>query len=140
MIRFAFIVSIFFIISACSDGGSSSEAKAVTDKQNTFNPEDFVLNQVNTLTSYGASQVLVTLNNLATDDAVYISVSSDQLENKKLQVTPYKTVLNPNKGTVNLTLNVADQGTVSAPEIKVQVTTSGNANMEQTLDMEWQAQ
>lgn len=140
MIRFAFLVSLFALVSACSDGGGSSEAKAVTDKQNTFKPEDFVLNQVNTLTSYGESQVVVTLNNLATDDAVYISVSSDQLENKKLQVTPYKTVLNPNKGTVNLTLTVADQGTVSAPQIKVLVTTSGNANMQQTLDMEWQAQ
>jgi hypothetical protein len=140
MIRFAFLVSLFALVSACSDGGGSSESKSVTDKQNTFKPEDFVLNQVNTLTSYGESQVIVTLNNLVTDDAIYVSVASDQLENKKLQVTPYKTVLNPNKGTVEVTLNVTDQGTLSAPQIKVIVTTSGNASMEQTLNMEWQIQ
>ena len=142
MIKLALMVSLFSLMLACSGGGSGSstdEPNATDDKTNQ-NPEDFVLSQLNTLKSYSKSEVLLELKNLPTDDAVYVTVSSDQLENKKLQVFPYKTVINPNEGAVQLTLNVTDQGSTSAPQIHVLVTTSGNQNMEKTLNMEWQSQ
>ena len=140
MFKFSLILVLFSFISACSDGGGSSGESTPVTRKETYNAEDFVLTQTNALKSYGQSSVPLQLNNLATDDAVYVTVTSDQLNNKKLQVTPYKTVLNPNKGQVDLTFDVTDLGSVAAPQIKVAVTTSGNTRIEQTLNMEWQAQ
>lgn len=140
MFKFSLILVLFTFVTACSDGGGSNSQPTQVVEKETYNVEDFVLTQTNALKSYGQSSVSLQLNNLATDDAVYVSVTSDQLDNKKLQVTPYKTVLNPNKGQVDLTFDVTDLGSVAAPQIKVAVTTSGNTRIEQTLNMEWQAQ
>jgi hypothetical protein len=85
----------------------------------------------------GETQVNVQLNNLAADDVVYVTASSDDAENGKLTLTPFKTILNPNDGSASFVLEVKDLGVSAAPTIEVSITTSGNQSMSQSQTLQW---
>ncbi len=124
------------LLAACSDGGSSSGASSVDGKAN-FNSADFTITQITSLSQNGESQLSVQLHNLATDDEVYLTANSDDSDNGKLSISPYRAILNPNKGSAQILLSVKDLGLSSQPNVTIEVTTSGNAKMEQVVSMEW---
>ena len=137
LLKHVFAVSFLsMLVAACSDGGSSSSQPSTDGKAN-FNPADFTVSQLSALPANGEAQVLIQLNNLPGDDAVYVTVSSDDADNGKLSLSPSKTILNPNQGSASLVVTAKDLGVVSAPSLKLLVTTSGNKTMEQTTTMEW---
>ncbi len=126
------------LLTACSDGGSNSSTSAPSvDEKSNYNVADFLITQVATLPENGTSQLKVQLNNLTTDDEVYLTANSSDAENGKLKITPYRTILNPNKGSAEVLLSVKDLGLSSQPSVIIEVTTSSNTKMEQTVNMEW---
>jgi len=124
-------------LSGCFDGGSNSSAPTADNNQPAFNPTDFTLSQQATLQSGGETKVQVQLNNLPSDDAIYITATSDDISNGMLELTPSKTVLNPNDGNASFVLLVKDLGLLSAPSIQLNITTSGNQSMQQSQMLEW---
>lgn len=124
-------------LSACFDSGTSSSSDKTADGKSNFNPADFSVDQLNALSLHGEAQMLVQLNNLPGDDAVYVTVTSGDVDNGKLTLSPSKTILNPNAGAASLVVTAKDLGVSSAPVVKLIVTTSGNKTMEQTTSMEW---
>ena len=127
------------VLIGCSDGGSSNSDESSnenTEGRTAFNPNDFVLTQSTDLTPYGSTQVAIELNNLVTDDPVYISVGSAAQENGQLTIKPHKTVLNPTDGAAAFAVNVGDTGVTAEPNLTVVVTTSGNTQMEQTFTVQ----
>ncbi|GAA6135375.1 hypothetical protein NBRC116188_21650 [Oceaniserpentilla sp. 4NH20-0058] len=131
-----FVISLMVALASCSDGSSKQNPDTKEEYQQ-YNPSDFVLTQNVDLVSFGETEVTVNLANLATDGAVYLSVTSDELTNNKITVTPYKSILNPNGGVANIKLKIKDQGSIVAPGINVKVTTSGNTSYEQDLVLGW---
>jgi hypothetical protein len=125
------------LLTACSDGGTSTSAAPESIPRTPISPEDFVLTQQNSLAVNGETQVNVQLNNLAADDVVYVTASSDDAENGKLTLTPFKTILNPNDGSASFVLEVKDLGVSAAPTIEVSITTSGNQSMSQSQTLQW---
>lgn len=135
-----FVISIIMsllMLAGCFDSGSDSAPANETDTRSNFNPADFSVTQLSALNAATEGQLQIQLNNLATDDAIYITVTSDEIDNSKLRVSPSKTILNPNKGSASLILTAKDLGLTQSPEIKVLVTTSGNSAMEQTKAIAW---
>ena len=132
------LMSVMFVaLTGCFDGGSDSSSEQPVDGKSNFNPADFTVNQLNPLPANGESQMLVQLQNLPGDDAVYVTVTSDDVENGKLSLSPSKTILNPNDGSASLVISAKDLGVSSAPAVTLTVTTSGAKTMEQTTTMEW---
>lgn len=129
-------ISLVVLLSACSDGGSSSAAPDQDDKS-ALDPADLVLNQTVGLSANTDAKITVQLNNLPTDDAVYVSVESDDAATGQLQLSPSKTILNPNKGSASFIINADDLGLSSAPEIHISITTSGNQAMEKVQTLQW---
>lgn len=129
-------ISLVVLLSACSDGGSSSAAPDQDDKS-ALDPADLVLNQTVGLSANTDAKITVQLNNLPTDDAVYVSVKSDDAATGQLQLSPSKTILNPNKGSASFIINADDLGLSSAPEIQINITTSGNQAMEKVQTLQW---
>lgn len=142
MNKFISILLLSAFLAACFDSGSSSSGSdSGSDSEvgsgSSFNPADFTVNQLNDFSESGESTLSIQLNNLTNDDAIYLTASSSDMENSRLNITPFKTVLNPTDGTAQVTLRVKDTGLTSQPSIHVLVTTSGNTSMEQTLDLNW---
>ena len=129
-------VTAIILLSACSDGGSSSAA-VDQDSKTTLDNAGLSFNQTGALSATDDAQIIAQLNDLPTDDAIYISVSSDDAQNGKLQLTPSKTILNPNKGSASFIITTKDLGLSSAPDIKLNITTSGNQHIEKSQTLEW---
>lgn len=129
-------VTAIILLSACSDGGSSSAA-VDQDSKTTLDNAGLSFNQTGALSATDDAQIIAQLNDLPTDDAIYISVSSDDAQNGKLQLTPSKTILNPNKGSASFIITAKDLGLSSAPDIKLNITTSGNQHIEKSQTLEW---
>jgi len=135
----SFLAALSMVLSACSDSGTDATGADTNSGRTNYSPADFTVKQLSTLSQNNDAQLLVELNNLATDDAIYITVNSDDVENAKLMLSPSKTILNPNKGTASFVVTAKDLGVTSAPNISLLVTTSGNNNMEQDTAIEWSA-
>ncbi len=126
------------LLAACSGGGSDgASTDSNADPKSNFNAADFTVSQLSPLSQNGEAQLKVQLNNLTSDDEIYITASSADIENAKLQITPNRSILNPNKGSSQILLSVKDLGLSSQPDISIEVTTSGNTKMEQIITMEW---
>ncbi len=138
MTKFILILLSVVLLAACSGGSSSSgDASANVDEKSNYNAADFTITQITALPENGTSQLSVQLNNLTTDDEIYLTANSSDAQNGKLQITPYRTILNPNKGSAQVLLSVKDLGLSSQPDITIEATTSGNSKMEQVVTMEW---
>lgn len=136
------ILFALFTLSGCLDSGSggsddADKSEAPTQPNSTFNPADFTLTQSTEFDGSGESQIRIELNNLASDDAIYITANSSEEENGRLKITPFKTILNPSNGSAQLVLQVRDLGLSAAPNVLVEVTSSSGSKMEQELVMEW---
>ena len=126
------------LLAACSGGGSDgASTETETSGKSNFNAADFTVSQLSELTQNGESQLNIQLNNLSSDDEVYITATSSDVENGKLKVTPHRSILNPNKGSAQILLAIKDLGLSSQPQVTIEVTTSGNTKMEQVVLMEW---
>lgn len=137
--QIVFLLSIF-LLAGCFDGGSGSGNSEPTPEsvgKSNFNPADFTVNQILPLPENGESQLNIQLNNLVSDDAIYITASSGDVDNGKLKITPYRTILNPTKGSAQVLLQIEDLGLTAQPDVTIEVTTSGNTKMEQTVSIEW---
>lgn len=133
MIKFIYVLLVLVLLTACSDGGSSSSSSSEETKS--FNPNDFVLTQASDLTPYGSTTVKMVLKNLSADDAIYVAVSSAEIDNDKIKVSPSKTMLNPSEGQSAFVFDVKDNGLTDESVLSISVTTAGNTTMTQIFNL-----
>lgn len=129
--RLLVLFSLLNVVGCSNDSGSSSRSDA--DSNNAFNPDDFVVTQSVALEPFGESGIQVRLQNLASDDPVYVSVNSSDQENGELILKPYRMIVNPSEGAAEFNVMLKDNGLASQPSLKVSITTSGNRLMEQEI-------
>lgn len=124
----AIIVVLF--LAACNGGNSTSKsvepAEGTSGGQN-ISTVQFQLQEQGEINKRGSLNIPAEFNQLASDDAVYLSVISEDIENGKLAVEPKNALLYPTNGKASVVLLLTDNGLSRSTNINVKLTTSNGA-------------
>lgn len=140
MNKYIFLLFVSILISGCSDGGAGASGNDSAQEpvdDSTFASTDFNVTQLVALPINGESQLRIQLDNLTSDNEIYLVVSSSDVENNKLKITPSRAILNPTQGSASVLLDVKDLDLSSQPDVTVEITSSANSKIEKTIKMQW---
>lgn len=137
------IVLVTLTLSGCgSSGGGGSDDAGPSNLENpttpgggTQTPAGATL-EVTGEREFAADDSLklhVDLKELSNDDAVYLSISSDELVANTLTVSPEQSVIYPTNGDVSLTVSVKDNGLMSNATLRVKVVTAANQALQKDI-------
>lgn len=84
----------------------------------------------------GTLTVDLTLESLGSDDAVYISVTSDAIGSGEIAVSPQYSVVYPTNGDADLSLKVSNNALISGSTVNVSVLTSSNQQLATSFDVQ----
>lgn len=77
----------------------------------------------------GTLQLLVSVADLTNDDAVFLSVKSEDLTSGAITATPQQAVIYPTDGDVSLTVRIKNNALVASASVQVNVVTSDNLSL-----------
>jgi hypothetical protein len=121
------IILVTFFLVACNEGHTSKdsiESPVSASGNQTISTVQFKLQEQGEINRRGSLNIPAEFNQLDSDDAVYLSVISEDIESGKLTVEPKDALLYPTNGKANVVLLLTDIGLSRSTNISVKLTTS----------------
>lgn len=125
-------------LSACTGGNSTSKSVEPTEDTSggqTISTVQFELQQQGEINKGGSLNIPAAFNQLASDDAIYLSVLSEDIENGKLTVEPKSALLYPTNGRASVVLSLTDNGLNRSTNINVELTTSNGLVINEIVNL-----
>ncbi len=124
------IILITLFLVACSESNTSSntiESSVGASGNQPISLVEFKVQEQGEINRRGSLNIPAEFSQLNNDDAVYLSILSEDIKNGKLTAEPQNALLYPTNGKANVVLLLTDNGLNHNTEINVKLTTSDGA-------------
>ncbi|OUR91281.1 hypothetical protein A9Q81_18035 [Gammaproteobacteria bacterium 42_54_T18] len=130
-------LSALLMLSGCGGGGGGGSDAGPTPDNGTQNPVGVSLDVTggSEFAADGTLSLRVAVSELNNDDAIYLSVQSDDVDSQAMSVSPQQSVIYPTDGDVDVTLTVKNNSLTANPTLSVTVVTAGNVTLTKDISI-----